>query len=201
MPLYAHIKNEHNDGWYRVVRLEDLKNPKIAHETYAYLDDLADMHKTALSQRLLNMPELLMEMTNKLEHPEQVLEKKGILYVNRVGGYYPDPSEDEIIEIREFQQRPVEDNTGLTGWLDSDGHFYESIYGTHNQIAWNHNLTDDDGAIYFAYATSPLTGEMTDLVKKGFYEPTKKQKEWLLTYMSQLSIKQQQMVDKILKGC
>jgi len=41
---------------------------------------------------------------------------------------------------------------------------------------------------------------LTDLVKKGFYEPTEKQKEWLHTYMCQLSIKQQQMVDKILKG-
>lgn len=42
---------------------------------------------------------------------------------------------------------------------------------------------------------------MTDLVKKGFYEPTEKQKKWLHTHLCQLSIKQQQMVDKILKGC
>lgn len=42
---------------------------------------------------------------------------------------------------------------------------------------------------------------MTDLVKKGFYEPTEKQKEWLQTHMRQLSVKQQQMVNKILKGC
>lgn len=83
----------------------------------------------------------------------------------------------------------------------TEGYFYESTYGTHHQIAWNHNITDDDGAFYFAYAISPLTQELTDLVKKGFYEPTEKQKEWLHTHMCQLSVKQQQMVDKILKGC
>ena len=148
MPLYAHIKTDNTDGWYRVLYYDDLLNPTTAQETQTYLDDLLDMHKLALSQRLLNNPDILASMLKKLTHPQKELEEKNILYVNRVGGYYPDPTDNDIIEIKELPQRPLEKGTGFTGLLDSNGQFYESTYGTHQQIAWNHDIDIDEGSIY-----------------------------------------------------
>ena len=124
MPLYAHIKTDRVDGWFRLLTVDQLDDPEQTLETETYLDDLADMHRTALTQRLYNTPELLSSMLAKDEHPQTTLEKRGVLYVNRVGDYYPDPADDEIIEIKEFPQRPRAKNEGFTGWLDSNGNFY-----------------------------------------------------------------------------
>ena len=200
MPLYAHIKTDNTDGWYRVLYYDDLLNPTTAQETQTYLDDLLDMHKLALSQRLLNNPDILASMLKKLKHPQKELEEKNILYVNRVGGYYPDPTDNDIIEIKELPQRPLEKGTGFTGWLDSNGQFYESTYGTHQQIAWNHDIDIDEGSIYMTCAKSPITHEITDLIQLGLYDLTEKQLEWFHTYRDQLSKNQHRMIDKILKG-
>lgn len=191
MPTYAHIQTDQTDAWYRVLQFTDLENPTIAHETYAYLDDLADMHRTALMQRLWNLPDLATNMLADMKHPQETLEEKGTLYVNKVGGFHPDPAEQEIVEVVECPQRPRAEGEGFTGWLTSEGNFFESIYGTHDQIAWNNNLADDEGAICLACATSPITNEMTDLVTKGLKAPTEKQLQWFATYEKQLSPNQQ----------
>lgn len=196
MPLYAHIKTDRVDSWFRLLTVDQLEDPDQALETETYLDDLADMHRTALTQRLYNTPDLLSSMLAKDEHPQTTLKKKGVLYVNRVGGYYPDPSDNEIIEIKEFPQRPLEKDTGFTGWLDSNGDFYESIYGTHNQIAFNHDITSDENAIYLACTTSPILNQKTDTITLGIGEPTKQQKEWLITYLNQLSPEQRKIAKK-----
>lgn len=200
MHTYAHIKTKNTDGWYRVLHCDDLTTPQLSYETNTYLEDLFDMHTIALSQRLWNMPELLADMSKKSEHPKKTLEKKKVLYVNRVGGYYPDPTIDEIVEVKELPQRPLNKGVGFTGWLDSDGQFYESIYGTHNHIAWNHDIEDDEGAIYLACSESPITKEKIDLITMGSLEPTEKQLEWFYTYMDQMSTNQQRMAHKVLKG-
>lgn len=52
MPLYAHIKTDHIDSWFRLLTVDQLEDPDQALETKTYLDDLADIHRTALTQRL-----------------------------------------------------------------------------------------------------------------------------------------------------
>ena len=196
MPLYAHIKTDRVDDWFRLLTADQLEDPDQTLETETYLDDLADMHRTALTQRLYNTPELLSSMLAKDEHPQTTLKKKGVLCVNRVGGYYPDPTDDEIVEIKNFPQRPLKKDTGFTGWLDSNGNFYESIYGTHNQIAFNHDITSDENAIYLACTTSPILNQKTNTITLGIGQPTKQQKEWLITYMDQLSPEQRNIAKK-----
>lgn len=198
MPLYAHIKTDRTDGWYRFLSTEQLDDPKQVAETTTYLDDLADMHRTALTQRLYNTPDLLSSMLSKQEHPEITLKKKGTLYVNKNGGYYPNPTDDEIIEVKELPQRPLKENEGFTGWLDSNGNFYETIYDCHNQIAWNHDIADDENTIYFASTVSPILNQKTDTITLGLNEPNEKQKEWLRTYFKQLSPQQQKLAQKYL---
>ena len=52
MPTYAHIHTDQTDAWCRVLKDSDLEHPEKGVNTYLYLDDLADMHRTALIQRL-----------------------------------------------------------------------------------------------------------------------------------------------------
>ena len=80
MPLYAHIKTDRVDGWFRLLTVDQLKDPNQTLETETYLDDLADMHRTALTQRLYNTSELLSSMLAKDENPQTTLEKKGVYY-------------------------------------------------------------------------------------------------------------------------
>lgn len=131
MPTYAHIKTDQTDAWYRVLKDSDLEHPEKGVDAYLYLDDLADMHRTALIQRLYSSPEMAELMLAQMDHPEETLKTKKTLYVNKVGGFYPDPTEDEIVEIKEFPQRPLTKDQGFTGWLDATGQFHECTYGTH----------------------------------------------------------------------
>lgn len=190
MPTYAHIKTDRVDGWFRVldknVVFNDEADEDIKAEDLAFMDDLEDWHVTTLTQRLASTPDLLTSMLRQNPTPAETLIKDGVLYVNKVGGYYPDPT-DEIIAIEEHPQRPLKDDEGFTGWLDSSGRFYECIYGTHNKVAFNRDIEDDESAIYFACAVSPITHALTDCANVGVKEPTEAQRQWLKTYKHQLS--------------
>ena len=76
--------------------------------------DLEDWQVTVLTQRLTSSPDLLTSMLSQNPTPAETLIKQGVLYVNKVGGYYPNPT-DEIVAIEEHPQRPLEDNEGFTG--------------------------------------------------------------------------------------
>lgn len=195
MPTFAHIKTDQTDAWYRVLNYSDLEHPEKGVDAYLYLDDLADMHRAALIQRLYGSPEMAEIMLDQMDHPEETLKTKKILYVNKVGGFYPDPTEDEIVEIKEYPQRPLAKDQGFTGWLDATGQFHECTYGTHNKIAHNHNITNDDSAIYFACATSPISNSLTDVAETGYLKPTQAQLDWLKKYKDQMSPTQREMLN------
>lgn len=195
MPTYAHIQTDQTDAWYRVLKDSDLEHPEKAVDAYHYLDDLADIHRVTLIQRLYSSPEMAELMLAQMDHPEETLKAKKTLYVNKVGGFYPDPTESEIVEIKECVQRPLAKNQGFTGWLDATGQFHECTYGTHNEIAHNHNITNDDSAIYFACATSPITNSLTDVAETGYLKPTQAQLNWLEKYKNQMSPTQREMLD------
>lgn len=195
MPTYAHIKTDRVDGWYRVldknVVFNDETDEDVKAENLAFMCDLEDWQVTTLTQRLANIPDLLTSMLGQQPKPAETLIKDGVLYVNKVGGYYPNPT-DEILAIEDRPQRPLKNDEGFTGWLDSTGHFYECIYGTHNAIAFNRDIEDDESAIYFACAVSPITHALTDCANVGVKEPTEAQREWLKTYKNQLSPSQRE---------
>ena len=134
-------------------------------------------------------------MLDQMDHPEDTLKIKKTLYVNKVGGFYPDPTNDEIVEIKECAQRPLAKDQGFTGWLDATGQFHECTYGTHNEIAHNHNITDDDAAIYFACATSPILNSLTDVAETGYLKPTQAQLDWIEAYKDQMSPTQREMLN------
>lgn len=190
MPLYAHIKTDHVDGWFRIldknVVFNDETDEDVKAEDLAFMYDLEDWQVTVLTQRLISSPDLLTSMLGQQPTPAETLMKDDVLYVNKIGGYYPCPT-DEIVAIEEHPQRPLEDNEGFTGWLDSSGHFYECIYGTHKNIAFNRDITDHESAIYFTCAVSPITQTLTDIAKLGLKEPTNAQRRWLKTHKHQLS--------------
>lgn len=190
MPTYAHIKTDRVDGWFRVldknVIFNDETNEDVKTEDHAFMYDLEDWQTTALTQRLAHSLDLLTSMLRQNPTPAETLIKQGVLYVNKIGGYYPDPT-DEIIAIKEHPQRPLKDNEGFTGWLDSTGHFYECIYGTHKNVAFNRDITNDEAAIYFTCAVSPITNKHVDCANIGLKEPTDAQRKWLKTYKHQLS--------------
>lgn len=195
MPTYAHIKTDRVDGWYRVLNknvvFNDETDEDVKAEDLAFMADLEDWHVTALTQRLTFSPDILTSMLAQNPTPAETLLKDGMLYVNKVGGYYPDPT-DEIVAIEEHPQRPLKDDEGFTGWLDSTGRFYECIYDTHNAIAFNRDIEDDEAAIYFACAVSPITQDLTDVANVGIEEPTDAQRAWLKTYKHQLSPSQRE---------
>ena len=195
MPTYAHIQTDQTDAWYRVLKDSDLEHPEKAVDAYLYLDDLADIHRVTLIQRLYSSPEMAEMMLAKMDNPEDTLKTKKTLYVNKVGGLYPNPTESEIVETKNCPQRPLAKNQGFTGWLDATGQFHECTYGTHNEIAHNHNITDDDAAIYFACATSPISNSLTDVAETGYLKPTQAQLNWLETYKDQMSPTQREMLD------
>lgn len=190
MPTYAHIKTDRVDGWYRVldknVVFNDETDKDVKAEDLAFMADLEDWQVTVLTQRLTFSPDLLTSMLAQNPTPAETLLKDDMLYVNKVGGYFPDPT-DEIVAIEEHPQRPLKDDEGFTGWLDNSGRFYECIYGTHNAVAFNRDIEDDESAIYFACAVSPITHALTDCANVGVKEPTEAQRQWLKTYKHQLS--------------
>ena len=195
MPTYAHIKTDHVDSWFRVldknVVFNDETDEDVKAEDLAFMCDLEDWQVTTLTQRLANIPDLLTSMLVQNPTPAETLLKDGMLYVNKVGGYFPDPS-DEIVAVEEHPQRPLKDDEGFTGWLDSSGRFYECIYGAHNAIAFNRDIEDNESAIYFACAVSPITNSLTDVATLGLEEPTDAQRQWLKTYKHQLSPNQRE---------
>ena len=195
MPTYAHIKTDRVDGWFRVldknVVFNDETDEDVKAEDLAFMDDLKDWHVTTLTQRLASTPDLLTSMLRQNSTPAETLIKDGVLYVNKVGGYYRAPTH-EIKAIEEHPQRPLEDDEGFTGWLDSSGRFYECIYGTHNKVAFNRDIENDEAAIYFACAVSPITQDLTDVANVGTKEPTEAQRQWLKTYKHQLSPNQRE---------
>lgn len=79
--------------------------------------------------------------------------------------------------------------------LDATGQFHECTYGTHNEIAHNHNITNDDSAIYFACATSPISNSLTDVAETGYLKPTQAQLDWLKKYKDQMSPTQREMLN------
>jgi hypothetical protein len=190
MPIYAHIKTDRVDGWFRVldknVIFNDETNEDVKAEDHAFMYDLEDWQTTALIQRLASSRDLLTSMLRQNPTPAETLMKQGVLYVNKIGGYYPDPT-NEIIAIKEHPQRPLKDDEGFTDWLDSAGHFYECIYGTHKNVAFNRDITDDEAAIYLTCAVSPITNKHVDCANIGLKEPTDAQRRWLKTYKHQLS--------------
>lgn len=190
MPLYAHIKTNRIDSWFRVldknVVFNDETDEDVKAEDLAFMYDLEDWQTTTLIQRLTSSPDLLTSMLGQNPTPAKTLIKQGVLYVNKIGGYYPDPT-DEIIAIKEHPQRPLKDDEGFTGWLDSTGHFYECIYNTHKNVAFNRDITDDEAAIYFTCAVSPIKNKHVDCAKLGIKKPTDAQRQWLKTYKHQLS--------------
>lgn len=190
MPLYAHIKTDRVDCWFRIldknVIFNDETDENIKAEDLAFMYDLEDWQVTVLTQHLTNSPDLLKNMLGQYPTPAETLMKQAVLYVNKVGGYYPDPT-DEIVAIEEHPQRPLENNEGFTGWLDSTGHFYECIYDTHKNVAFNRDITDDEAAIYFTCAVSPITNKHVDCANIGLKKPTDVQRKWLKTYKHQLS--------------
>ena len=195
MPTYAHIKTDRVDGWFRVldknVVFNDETDEDVKAEDLAFMYDLEDWQVTVLTQRLTFSPDLLTSMLAKNPTPAETLLKDGVLYVNKVGGYYPDPT-DEILAIEDHPQRPLKNDEGFTGWLDSTGRFYECIYGTHNKVAFNRDIENDEAAIYFACAVSPITQDLTDVANVGIKEPTEAQRQWLKTYKHQLSPNQRE---------
>lgn len=195
MPLYAHIKTDRVDGWFRVldknVVFNDETNEDVKAEDLAFMADLDNWQVIVLTQRLAYAGGMLTHMLQQRPTPAETLMRDGVLYVNKVGGYYPDPT-DEILAIEEHPQRLLKDDEGFTGWLDSTGRFYECIYGTHNKVAFNRNIENDEAAIYFACAVSPITQASTDVANVGFKEPTDAQREWLKTYKNQLSPNQRE---------
>ena len=66
MPTYAHIQTDQTDAWYRVLKDSDLEHPEKGVDAYLYLDDLADMHRTALIQRLYGSPEMAEIMLDQM---------------------------------------------------------------------------------------------------------------------------------------
>lgn len=97
--------------------------------------------------------------------------------------------------VMEYDQDIIMENLMITGWLDATGQFHECTYGTHNDIAHNHNITDDDSAIYFACATSPISNSLTDVAETGFLKPTQAQLDWIETYKDQMSPTQREMLN------
>ena len=137
--------------------------------------DLEDWQITVLTQRLTHSPDLLTSMLGQNPTPAETLMKQAVLYVNKVGGYYPDPT-NEIIAIKE----------------------HECIYDTHKNVAFNRDITDDKTAIYFTCAVSPITNKHVDCTNLGIKEPTNAQRKWLKTYKHQLSPTQRKNLAKYL---
>ena len=59
-------------------------------------------------------------------------------------------------------------------------------------LAFNRDIEDDESAIYFACAVSPITQDLTDVANVGIEEPTEVQRQWLKTYKHQLSPNQRE---------
>ena len=190
MNTYALI----NDSWYLVVTQEDYEY----NEEFRQLVDFYDhYHAKTLQKRLFNQPDLLNMMMSKMDYMSDSVAKHGTLYVNKVGGFYPVTESTVIEQIIQAEHRPYQDEEGLTGWLDTDGTFYEGIYGLHDVILDYFNLTacDDEEAVYFS-SDVDLFGEMFESVQGS--NLTEAQRRWFVENMYALTLEQQRQAQELL---
>ena len=190
MNTYALI----NDSWYLVVTQEDYE----LNEEFRHLVDFYDhYHAKTLQKRLFNQPDLLNMMMSKMDYMSDSVAKHGTLYVNKVGGFYPVTESTVIEQIIQAEHRPYQDEEGLTGWLDTDGTFYEGIYGLHDVILDYFNLAQsiDGEAVYFS-SDVDLFGEMFESVQGS--DLTEAQCQWFAENMHALTIEQQLQAQELL---
>ena len=190
MNTYALI----NDSWYLVVTQEDYE----FNEEFRQLVDFYDhYHAKTLQKRLFNQPDLLNIMMSKMDYMSDSVAKHGTLYVNKVGGFYPFTESTVIEQIIQAEHRPYQDEEGLTGWLDTDGSFYEGIYGLHDVILDYFNLAQsiDGEAVYFS-SDVDLFGEMFESVQGS--NLTEAQRRWFDENMHALTLEQQLQAQELL---
>lgn len=190
MNTYALI----NDSWYLVVTQEDYE----LNEEFRHLVDFYDhYHAKTLQKRLFNQPDLLNIMMSKMDYMSDSVAKHGTLYVNKAGGFYPVTESTNIEQIIQAEHRPYQDEEGLTGWLDTDGTFYEGIYGLHDVILDYFNLDQsiDDEAVYFS-SDVDLFGEMFESVQGS--NLTEAQRRWFVENMYALTLEQQRQAQELL---
>lgn len=190
MNTYALIEG----SWYLVVTQEDYE----FNEEFRHLVDFYDhYHAKTLQKRLFNQPDLLNMMMIKMDYMSDSVAKHGTLYVNKVGGFYPVTESTNIEQIIQAEHRPYQDEEGLTGWLDTDGTFYEGTYGLHDVILDYFNLAQsiDGEAVYFS-SDVDLFGEMFESVQGS--NLTEAQRRWFDENMHALTLEQQLQAQELL---
>ena len=184
-----------NGGWYLEVGLERYN---LDDEFREYVDFFDLYHAKTLTQRLLNQPDLLQMMLNKMQLMHEHLDKDKILYVNKVGGFYL-MTEDTRVEmcVLDAKHRPYEPNEGLTGWLDVDGTFYECLYGMHAETLDYFKLNklhkDRSEPVYFA-SSKDLFGDQFDSVEISS-DLTEDQFDWIRENFFALSDAQRRQIE------
>ena len=82
MPLYAHIKTDRIDGWFRILNknviFNDETDENIKAEDLAFMYDLEDWQVTVLTQRLTSSPDLLTNMLGQNPTPAETLMKQAV---------------------------------------------------------------------------------------------------------------------------
>lgn len=190
MNTYALI----DGSWYLVVTQEDYE----LNEEFRHLVDFYDhYHAKTLQKRLFNQPDLLNIMMSKMDYMYDSVVKHGTLYVNKVGGFYPVTESTVIEQIIQADHRPYQDEEGLTGWLDTDGTFYEGIYGLHDLILDYFSLVQfgEGEAVYFS-SDVDLFGEMFESVQGS--DLTEAQRQWFVENMHALTLEQQRQAQELL---
>lgn len=183
-----------NGGWYLEVGLERYN---LDEEFQEYVDFFDRYHAHALTQRLLNQPDLLQTMLNKMQRMQEHLDKGKILYVNKAGGFCLITEDTEIEACVQAEHRPYEPNEGLTGWLDVDGKFYECLYGMHSETLDYFKLNklhkDRSEPIYFA-SSKDLFGDQFDSVEISA-NLTENQFDWIRENFFALSAAQRRQIE------
>ena len=191
MNTYALI----DGSWYLVVTQEDYE----LNEEFQHLVDFYDhYHAKTLQKRLYTQPDLLNMMMSKMDYMSDSVAKSGTLYVNKVGGFYPVAESTNIEQIIQAEHRPYLDEEGLTGWLDTDGTFYEGTYGLHDVILDYFSLdpNDRDGEAVYLSADTDLFGDMFESVQGS--NLTEAQRLWFEENMHALTFAQQSQAEEVL---
>ena len=183
-----------NGGWYLEVGLERYT---LDDEFREYVDFFDLYHAKTLTQRLIDQPDLLSMMLNKMQLMHEHLDKDKILYVNPVGGFYLMTEDAEIEACVYAEHRPYEPNEGLTGWLDVDGTFYECLYGMHSETLDYFKLNklhkDRSEPVYFA-SSEDLFGDQFDSVEISS-DLTEDQFDWIRENFFALSAAQRRQIE------
>ena len=190
MNTYALI----DGSWYLVVTQEDYES----NEEFRHLVDFYDhYHAKTLQKRLYTQPDLLNMMMSTMDYMSDSVANHGTLYVNKVGGFYPVTESTNIEQIIQAEHRPYQDEEGLTGWLSTDGAFYEGIYGLHDVILDYFNLAQsiDGESVYFS-SDVDLFGEMFESVQGS--DLTEAQRRWFVENMHALTLEQQRQAQELL---